>query len=514
MHGRLKVRTTEEEAARKKLEQDEKLKAYKAAMKRIQEKRSTQELDKEMMELTRKLLSSNPDIYTLWNIRRESFHALRDSLTEEELKDLHAGDLLFTEQCLQVNPKSYGAWHHRGWILENRSDPDWKKEVDLCTRYLKIDERNFHCWQYRRYVAEKAGVTPDSELLFCTQKIQQNFSNYSSWHYRSKLLPLLFPHETDPQRAICEEKLRSELELVLTAAFTDPKDSSAWFYQRWLLGYSELPLDLAAFRQSDNLATVAFTKAVNLHECHLSGDFLPLGNVAEWRSTSGSIYDNTWVKIIPEDSPSTDDCKADRELVFQDESNQEYRMKLRKANGGFVGVKLPKFEHIFGKVVVNHLKEQLDSCNQLLEFEPDSKWTLLTAALLMRAIDRKTYHARALEFLRKLQTVDSLRSGYYKDLASKWAVEQVIEKWMEAGNFEEPIDLSSLQITTIPYEQFMSVASEINLAENQLQDRSLAKLVALQNCKVLNLRSNPVGKEAIRALSEKLRNTTILSDFS
>ncbi|XP_059612784.1 geranylgeranyl transferase type-2 subunit alpha [Phlebotomus argentipes] len=498
MHGRLKVRTTEEEAARKKVEQQEKLKAYKEAMARIQEKRTANELDKEMLELTRKLLSSNPDIYTLWNIRKECFQVMRESLGEEELKDLHKGDLLFTEQCLQVNPKSYGAWHHRGWILETRPDPDWKRELELCTRYLKLDERNFLCWNYRRYVAGKAGATPESELAFCTQKIQHNFSNYSSWHYRSKLLPGLFPHETDHERPISEEKLRSELELVLTAAFTDPKDSSAWFYQRWLLGHSELPLDLAAYRQQDDFATVAFTKAVNLHNCQLSG------GISGWKSASGSVYDTTWTRQQTENPGN--------ELVFTDDAQKEYRMEIKSVGKVFVGVKLPKFGHIFGSVVLDHLKEQLDSCNQLLEFEPDSKWTLLTAALLMRAIDRKAYHARALEFLRKLQLVDTLRSGYYDDLASKWAAEQVIEKWIEEGDFDAPIDLSAIRITTIPYEQFMSVATEVNLEGNQLTDKNLAKLVALQNCKVINLKDNRVSQEAVEALRGKLRDITILVD--
>uniref|UniRef100_A0A7G3AW09 Geranylgeranyl transferase type-2 subunit alpha n=1 Tax=Lutzomyia longipalpis TaxID=7200 RepID=A0A7G3AW09_LUTLO len=511
MHGRLKVRTTEEEAARKKLEQDEKLKLYQAAMKEIRAKRDAKEFDRDLLDLTRKLLSSNPDIYTLWNIRRECFQELRKTLTEEELRDLHTGDLHFTEQCLQVNPKSYGAWHHRSWILETRPDPDWKREVDLCTRYLKLDERNFHCWDYRRYVAEKAGVQPESELEFCTQKIQTNFSNYSSWHYRSKLLPILFPHESDPQRAINEEKLQSELELVLTAAFTDPKDSSAWFYQRWLLGYSELPLDLAAFRYSGNLATVAFTKPVNLHKCQLTGSLDVLEGAGGWRSASGAAYDTTWTKL----GEST--VKNETfELIFSDEQQQEHRMDIKASEGGeYVGVKLPKFEHIFGKAVLSQLKEQLESCSQLLEFEPDSKWTLLTAALLMRAIDRKAYHTRALEYMRKLQEVDSLRRGYYQDLGSKWAVEQVLEQWIEAGDFNAALDLSSLQITSLAYEQFMSIAKEVNLAGNQLGDRSLAKLVVLRNCQMLNLQQNPISRDSVEALREKLGGQIeILADFS
>uniref|UniRef100_A0A1L8DUF8 Geranylgeranyl transferase type-2 subunit alpha n=1 Tax=Nyssomyia neivai TaxID=330878 RepID=A0A1L8DUF8_9DIPT len=507
MHGRLKVRTTEEEAARKKVEQDEKVKLYKAAMQQIQAKREAREFDRDLLDLTRKLLSSNPDIYTLWNIRRECINALRETLQEDELKELHTGDLHFTEQCLQVNPKSYGAWHHRSWILETRPDPDWKREVDLCTRYLKLDERNFHCWDYRRYVAEKAGVTPESELMFCTEKIEKNFSNYSSWHYRSKLLPILFPH-ADPQRAINEEKLRSELELVLTAAFTDPKDSSAWFYQRWLLGFSELPLDLAVFRCTDNLVTLAFTKPINLHECHLAGNPAILGDIKEWKSVTGNTYDTTWTRIAK--VPKGDGF----ELIFTDENKQEYKMNVKTSGKDIVGVILPKFEHIFGKVILGQLQEQLDSCSQLLDFEPDSKWTLLTAALLMRAIDRKTYHTKAIEYLRKLQDVDSLRKGYYQDLASKWAIEQVIEKWIEVGDFEAPLDASSLHITTIQYEQFMSIAKEINLSGNQLRNANVGKLVTLQNCRVLNLKGNSFDKTAVEALLEQLKGIEIIVDFS
>lgn len=135
------MRTTEEEAERKRKEQQLKVKAYRSAMTKIIAKRAAEEYDSELMQLTGGVLSRNPDVFTLWNIRREFLLKLKvenpDEVTASFEKDLH-----LTETCLQVNPKSYCAWHHRSWILENSPEPNWEREVNLCTKYLRMDERN------------------------------------------------------------------------------------------------------------------------------------------------------------------------------------------------------------------------------------------------------------------------------------------------------------------------------------------------------------------------------------
>ncbi len=72
-----------------------------------------------------------------------------------------------------------------------------------------------HCWDYRRFVVKKSNVAPSDEFKFTTDKISSNFSNFSSWHYRSKLLPILHPDSSNPV-GIEEKKLLEGERLYLT----------------------------------------------------------------------------------------------------------------------------------------------------------------------------------------------------------------------------------------------------------------------------------------------------------
>lgn len=229
-------------------------------------------------------------------------------------------------------------------------------------------------WDYRRYIVAKANIPPNKELDFCTEKIDKNFSNYSSWHYRSKLLPTLYPHETDKARPINEKILKEELKMVLNAAFTDPNDSSAWFYQRWLLGYSQPELDIAAFKITKTNAIISFSLPVNLRneKCSLSLDVTTKFELKNWQPiNSTNHYDTIW--ILHDSFELNNNSESEFELDFVGEHGTSHQLTIRKTTNGLFGIKLPRFEHEFEPTVLEELKGQLKSCDELLEYEPDSK---------------------------------------------------------------------------------------------------------------------------------------------
>lgn len=66
----------------------------------------------------------------------------KDDNDHENLVEFCENELRLTEQCLLSNPKSYGSWHHRYWVLNHHPKANWQREFDLCNKYLSMDDRN------------------------------------------------------------------------------------------------------------------------------------------------------------------------------------------------------------------------------------------------------------------------------------------------------------------------------------------------------------------------------------
>ncbi|XP_010439023.1 PREDICTED: geranylgeranyl transferase type-2 subunit alpha 1-like [Camelina sativa] len=189
---------------------------------------------KEAIELSTKLLEINPEAYTAWNYRKL---AVEDSLSRIEsdpnsVKSILDEELRVVENALKQNFKSYGAWHHRKWVL-SKGHSSTGNELKLLDKFQKLDPRNFHAWNYRRFVVELTNRSEQDELQYTDDMINNNFSNYSAWHNRSVLLSSLLANRVDG--FIPEKKIPDEYEIVHQAIFTDPDDQSGWFYHLWLL---------------------------------------------------------------------------------------------------------------------------------------------------------------------------------------------------------------------------------------------------------------------------------------
>ena len=242
-------RLTAEKRAELRAANEEKAARYRAISATAMERRAARTYDQESLDLARDGVQANPDFATLWNFRREVLrHMHPEPAADAEAAAIEAfaaarrpaceAELALTQECLGLNPKSYPVWSHRQWVMEwGRCAWQHERELKLTSKFLALDDRNFHCWTYRRFLVRAAGVPAEAELSFTTTKIESNFSNYSAWHQRSKLLPVLAAAKGGPAggAAALGTAVRDELQLVRNAFYTAPEDSSAWFYHRWLL---------------------------------------------------------------------------------------------------------------------------------------------------------------------------------------------------------------------------------------------------------------------------------------
>lgn len=145
-------------------------------------------------------------------------------------------------------------------------------------------------------------------------------------------------------------------------------------------GYSQQELDIAAFKLTKTYAVISFTKAVNLHKCCISLDSTTKFDTKKWEPIqSNAEYDIIWK--LEDLFELNNEISSTFELVFVDEEENSHSLTITKHNDELFGIKMPKFGYEFGANVLDVLREQLESCKQLLEFEPESKckWSLISS---------------------------------------------------------------------------------------------------------------------------------------
>lgn len=207
----------------------------------------------------------NPELYTVWNYRRDILiNSKFPGMNTDQKHNFLEQELRFVLVQLKSFPKCYWIWNHRKWCLKEDLRADYDLEMNLINMFFQVDERNFHAWGYRMFIAncikdskqteEDRMNVYQKEFAFTTKMIKRNISNYSAWHRRSVLVDLLINTNAklpkindDPKQELYRnafnqkdkaEFLRLEYEVFLNAIYTDPDNSSVWIYGKWLFSDS------------------------------------------------------------------------------------------------------------------------------------------------------------------------------------------------------------------------------------------------------------------------------------
>lgn len=128
-------------------------------------KRESKDYSVQALQLTEKFSQLSPDFTTLWNYRREILQAQFVDKSTEDILQMIKQELGILIVSIKRSPKSYTLWHHRQWtiekgIVEENKSGGWQSaildgELGLCSKMLQLDERNFHCWNYRLWVVHE-----------------------------------------------------------------------------------------------------------------------------------------------------------------------------------------------------------------------------------------------------------------------------------------------------------------------------------------------------------------------
>lgn len=133
-------------------------------------------------------------------------------------------------------------------------------------------------------------------------------------------------------------------------------------------------MDIAAFKLTKTYALITFTRPVDLYKCSISFDASTKFDTNKWQPVNGASGTKHYTVWKLEDSfELNSEGDSIFELTFVDEDENAHSLQICKSNGGLFGIKMPKFGYEFGSGVLSVLQEQLSSCRQLLEYEPESK---------------------------------------------------------------------------------------------------------------------------------------------
>ncbi|CAG8523710.1 4132_t:CDS:10, partial [Ambispora gerdemannii] len=532
MHGRKRVKPSTEAERQRKEKEAVKIKEYSDLVAACLNKKNSKTFDTEAFNYATKILSQNPDFYTIWNFRRNTllYGLLKDAETDQK-QEAFSNELVFLQALFQLNPKSYWIFNHRRWCLENMPYPDWQRELELVGKILELDSRNFHGWDYRRYVTSKLSMKiadaddennnnsaeslTESEFNFTTTKINQNFSNYSAWHQRSKLLPSLFQEKNmteDEKKALIDK----EFDLVKSAIYTDPDDQSAWLYHLWLVGREIRHISVlgAYFDPKERGIVLSFDDEIGMispflvshgsgnNNGKVQGDWRPSGGIFKHdQLNSDRLYGFVWIFTPTEDisNSSTLTVTIDPSSIVPSHSESHLMQTVKKpvinilntdniaassenyasihSNNVVAGSLIVPAPEILSTITQERtelLKREISVIKELLDLEPDSKWCLQTLvnllnelkyASLLESNEANLLNNEIVSCCDRLIKIDSFRITRFEDLHLSHNKLKSMSFLANLINLRE-VNLESNLISRIDGIRELRFLKEVNLKNN------------------------------------------------
>jgi geranylgeranyl transferase type-2 subunit alpha len=390
---------TEEEKAKNELQ----LKKLKAIQDQILKIKAKNTYDQKSMDFLLKSSILMPDYPTLWTIRKILMEKYLPTLKDDEAMEYLQKEIKSILPIMMKNPKSYLLWYHRIWCLVKCIEIEIKKgteleksvlidEIGLCNKFFLKDDRNFHCWNYRVKILSLISIYyqntfqkfVEDELKFTIEKVTMNFSNFSAWLYRSKLIPIYFvQHNIKWNTKEALDFFKNDLELIKKAVYTDPKDQSPWNYLSWIItNFSPMYIKNIIIDEN-NLLTIKYSNVFKLE---------PLLEIIGEEKNYSLLNKEEFSSEIKIQLNNTDSWGQEK-IIIQNKN-------IEKVNIGFDGLSLVTNKICFtkenlslptitlnkneeGKIIYNiemnnvkdfqleFLQKQLEEINELIKVSPD-----------------------------------------------------------------------------------------------------------------------------------------------
>ena len=390
---------TEEEKAKNELQ----LKKLKAIQDQILKIRAKNKYDQKTMEFLLKSSILMPDYPTLWSIRKILMEQYLPTLKDDEAMEYLQKEIKSILPIMMKNPKSYLLWYHRIWCLVKCIEIEIKKgteleksvligEIGLCNKFFLKDDRNFHCWNYRVKILSLISIYfqntfqkfIEDELKFTIEKVTMNFSNFSAWLYRSKLIPIYFvQHNIKWNTKEALDFFKDDLELIKKAIYTDPKDQSPWNYLSWIINNFSPIYIKNIILDENNLFTIKYSNVFKIESLlEILGETknYNLLNKEEFSSEIKIQLNNT--ETWGEDKIVIQSKNIDKvNIGFDGLSLVTNKICFTKENLSLPTITLSKTQE--GKIIYNiemnnvkdfqleFLQKQLDEINELIKVSPD-----------------------------------------------------------------------------------------------------------------------------------------------